>query len=74
MGEDPPGLGPTGLLRLETGVPAATRAALAGMGWRIGEPEGGFGRYQCVEHRMDGATRVYGAASEMRADGLALAY
>ena len=74
MGEDPPGLGPTGLLRLETGVPAATRAALAGMGWRIGEPEGGFGRYQCVEHRMNEATRVYAAASEMRADGLALAY
>jgi gamma-glutamyltranspeptidase/glutathione hydrolase len=74
MGEDPAGLGPTGLLRLETGVPAATKAALAGMGWTIGEPEGGFGRYQCVEHRMDGATRVYAAASEMRADGLALAY
>ena len=74
MGEDPAGLGPTGLLRLETGVPAATKAALAGMGWRIGEPDGGFGRYQCVEHRMDGATRVYAAASEMRADGLALAY
>jgi gamma-glutamyltranspeptidase/glutathione hydrolase len=74
MGEDPPGLGPTGLLRLETGVPAATKAALAGMGWRIGEPEGGFGRYQCVEHQNDGATRVYAAASEMRADGLALAY
>ncbi|NJR77236.1 gamma-glutamyltransferase family protein [Sphingomonas corticis] len=74
MGEDSAGLGPTGLLRLETGVPAATKAALADMGWRIGEPDGGFGRYQCVEHRMDGATRVYAAASEMRADGLALAY
>jgi gamma-glutamyltranspeptidase/glutathione hydrolase len=74
MGEDPAGLGPTGLLRLETGVPAATKAALAGMGWTIGEPEGGFGRYQCVEHRMDGVARVYAAASEMRADGLALAY
>ncbi|KQT32752.1 gamma-glutamyltransferase [Sphingomonas sp. Leaf412] len=74
MGEDPAGLGPTGLLRLETGVPAATKAALAGMGWTIGEPEGGFGRYQCVERRMDGATRVYAAASEMRADGVALAY
>lgn len=74
MGEDSAGLGPTGLLRLETGVPGATKAALAGMGWRIGEPDGGFGRYQCVEHRMDGATRVYAAASEMRADGVALAY
>ena len=74
MGEDAPNLGATGLLRLESGVPAATRAALAGMGWRIGEPDGGFGRYQCVEHRMDGPTRVYAAASEMRADGCALAY
>ena len=74
MGEDAAGLGPTGLLRLESGVPAATKAALAGMGWRIGEPDGGFGRYQCVEHRMDGPIRVYAAASEMRADGCALAY
>jgi gamma-glutamyltranspeptidase / glutathione hydrolase len=74
MGEDDPTLGPGGVLRLETGVPAATRAALAGLGWRLGEPDGGFGRYQCVEHRMDGPTRVYAAASEMRADGCALAY
>jgi gamma-glutamyltranspeptidase / glutathione hydrolase len=74
MGEDDPTLGPGGVLRLETGVPAATRAALAELGWRLGEPDGGFGRYQCVEHRMDGPTRVYAAASEMRADGCALAY
>ena len=74
MGEDAAGLGPTGLLRLETGVPRATRQALADLGWRIGEPDGGFGRYECIEHRMDGRTRVYAAASEMRADGCALAY
>ncbi|MEG8045003.1 gamma-glutamyltransferase family protein [Sphingomonas aerolata] len=74
MGEDTPGLGPTGLLRLETGVPVATRKRLADMGWTIGDPDGGFGRYECVEHRMDGDTRVYAAASEMRADGCALAY
>lgn len=74
MGEDAPGLGPKGLLRLESGVPAATRAQLAALGWTIGNPDGGFGRYQCVEHRMDGDTRVYAAASEMRADGCALAY
>ena len=59
-----------GLLRLESGVPAATRKRLAAMGWTIGEPDGGFGRYQCVEHRMDGDRRVYAAASEMRADGV----
>jgi len=74
MGEDAPGLGPTGVLRLESGVPAATRARLAAIGWTLGTPDGGFGRYQCVEHQMDGAARVWAAASEMRADGLALAY
>jgi len=74
MGEDAPDLGPTGLLRLESGVPAAARAGLAQRGWRLGDPEGGFGRYQAVEHRMDGNTRVYAAASEMRADGCAMAY
>jgi gamma-glutamyltranspeptidase/glutathione hydrolase len=74
MGEDGFGLPANGLLRLESGVPPATRAALATIGWTIGEPDGGFGRYECIEHRMDGADRVYAAASEMRADGCALAY
>ncbi|WP_428375684.1 gamma-glutamyltransferase family protein [Lichenicoccus sp.] len=74
MGEDIAGLGPDGLLRLEAGVPAATRAALAGLGWKIGASDGGFGRYECIEHRMAGRDRVYAAASEMRADGVALAY
>jgi gamma-glutamyltranspeptidase/glutathione hydrolase len=74
MGEDGPDLGPTGLLRLEHGIPAATRAALAALGWKIGESDGGFGRYECIENRQDGKDRVYGAASEMRADGCALAY
>jgi gamma-glutamyltranspeptidase/glutathione hydrolase len=74
MGEDSPGLGPLGLLRLESGIPEPTRRSLANMGWIIGESDGGFGRYECVEHRMSGAQRVYAAASEMRADGCALAY
>jgi gamma-glutamyltranspeptidase / glutathione hydrolase len=74
MGEDAAGLSPIGLLRLESGVPEATRAALAAMGWKIGESDGGFGRYQCIENRQDGQDRVYAAASEMRADGCALAY
>ena len=74
MGEDAPGLGPLGLLRLESGVPRATREALAALGWPIGGADGGFGRYECIEHRMDGADRVWSAASEMRADGVALAY
>ena len=74
MGEDSPDLPATGLLRLETGVPARTRSALAAMGWTIGDPDGGFGRYQAVERRLDAGTRVWAAASEMRADGCALAY
>jgi gamma-glutamyltranspeptidase/glutathione hydrolase len=74
MGEDSAGLPATGLLRLESGVPDKTRAALAGIGWTIGASDGGFGRYECIEHRIDGKDRVYAAASEMRADGCALAY
>ncbi len=74
MGEDLPGLAATGLLRLESGVPAATRQALIALGWQMGESDGGFGRYECIEHRMNGQDRVWAAASEMRADGLALAY
>jgi gamma-glutamyltranspeptidase/glutathione hydrolase len=74
MGEDPPGLGPKGILRLEAGVPDATRRALVDIGWQMGASDGSFGRYECIEHRMSGADRVYAAASEMRADGVALAY
>jgi gamma-glutamyltranspeptidase/glutathione hydrolase len=74
MGEDMANMPATGLLRLEAGVPARTRAALAGLGWHIGESDGGFGRYECIEPRMDQGHRIYAAASEMRADGCALAY
>jgi len=74
MGEDAPGYGPTGLLRLESGIPDRTCAALASLGWNIGASDGGFGRYHCVENRLDGGARVYAAASEVRADGCALAY
>jgi gamma-glutamyltranspeptidase/glutathione hydrolase len=74
MGEDPPGLGPRGLLRLEAGIPVETRKALIDMGWPMGASDGGFGRYECIENRKQDADRVYAAASEMRADGVALAY
>ena len=74
MGEDPPNLTPRGLLRLEAGIPADTRKALIAMGWPMGESDGGFGRYECIENRQQGAERVYAAASEMRADAVALAY
>jgi len=33
-----------------------------------------LGRYACIEHRVDRGERVYATASEMRADGCALAY
>jgi gamma-glutamyltranspeptidase/glutathione hydrolase len=74
MGEDRPGLGPRGLLHLEAGVPAETQKALADLGWPMGESDGGFGRYECIELRKQGANSVYAAGSEMRADAVALAY
>jgi gamma-glutamyltranspeptidase/glutathione hydrolase len=74
MGEDQPNLTPRGILRLEAGVPADTRKALADLGWPMGVSDGGFGRYECIENRKLGEDRVYAAASEMRADAVALAY
>ena len=74
MGEDEPGLGPAGVLRLESGVPEEARRLLMEKGWPIGASDGGFGRYQCIERRTGGSERIYAAASEMRADGIALAY
>jgi gamma-glutamyltranspeptidase/glutathione hydrolase len=75
MGEDPAGLGPKGILHLESGVPESTRKALEALGWPMGAiSDGGYGRYECIEPHMDGTDRVYAAASEMRADGCALAY
>jgi gamma-glutamyltranspeptidase / glutathione hydrolase len=74
MGEDRPGMGPLGVLHLEAGVPAATRKALIDLGWPMAPSDGGFGRYEAIELRMEGADRVYAAGSEMRADAVALAY
>jgi gamma-glutamyltranspeptidase/glutathione hydrolase len=74
MGEDDKSIGGTGLLRLETGVPDATALALAEMGWRLGPSDGGFGRYSSVERRESAGERVYSAASDVRADGISLAY
>jgi gamma-glutamyltranspeptidase/glutathione hydrolase len=65
-----PPLPGSGLLRLETGVPDATKAALAELGWTLAPTHGGFGGYQAVE-RWPGR---YAAATEMRKDGVALAY
>ncbi|MGH9604975.1 MAG: gamma-glutamyltransferase family protein [Terracidiphilus sp.] len=75
MGEDRPGLGPLGMLHLETGVPEATRKALIDLGWLVGRPFSGFyGRYEAIELRKEGDFRVYAAGSELRADAVALAY
>ena len=64
----------TGMLRLETGVPEATKRGLAALGWRLGSSDGGFGGYQAIQRFGAGATARYAAATEMRKDGVALAY
>ncbi len=74
MGEDDKSIGGTGLLRLESGVPERTARRLAEMGWRLGPSDGGFGRYSSVERRDSGGALVYAAASDVRADGISLAY
>jgi gamma-glutamyltranspeptidase/glutathione hydrolase len=74
MGEDDKTIGGTGILQLETGVPDATALALAEMGWRLAPSDGGFGRYSSVERRESRGALVYSAASDVRADGIGLAY
>lgn len=61
-----------GRVFLESGMPAATRAALAAMGWPVAPGDGGFGGYQAI--LRDPATGVYHAASESRTDGAAMGY
>jgi gamma-glutamyltranspeptidase/glutathione hydrolase len=65
----------TGVLHLETGVPEETKAQLQAMGWTLGGPNGGFGGYQNVVRQLNPrGPWTYGAATEMRKDGIALAY
>ena len=59
-----------GVLAMESGMPAATRAGLGALGWRLADAPGGYGGYQAIERHAG----RYAAASEMRKDGLALAY
>ena len=59
-----------GTLRLETGVPEVTQKRLATMGWKLGASDGGFGGYQAI---LKGP-QAYAAATEMRKDGVALAF
>jgi gamma-glutamyltranspeptidase/glutathione hydrolase len=64
-----------GRLHLESGVPEASRRQLEAMGWTLGPPDGGFGGYQNVVMQQNPDGRwTYGAATEMRKDGVALAY
>jgi len=71
-GHEPTGedLGPLGVLNLETGVPAASRKALADLGWKMAPNNGVYGGYEAI-WRHPGR---YAAATEMRKDGTALAY
>ncbi len=69
-GEPDPGVGE---LSLESGAPLYTRQRLADMGWKVAAAtsfDSGYGGYQAI---MQGA-EAYAAATEMRKDGLALAY
>ena len=73
MGEDRAGAGTAAaLLRLEAGVPAATRKALDAI-WagRWAPSDGGFGRYECIELRKQGdGSRVRGGQrNAMRCGG-----
>lgn len=64
-----------GKLHLESGVPDQTKRQLEAMGWSLGPPDGGFGGYQNVMRQANEQGRwTYGAATEMRKDGNALAY
>ncbi len=64
-----------GRLHLESGVPAETRSRLEAMGWVLGPPDGGFGGYQNIIRQLNPEGGwTYGAATEMRKDGLALAW
>ncbi|ALL14806.1 gamma-glutamyltransferase family protein [Caulobacter henricii] len=69
---EPTGIGAEDMtvLDLESGVPAQTRKDLEALGWSLKTELGGYGGYQAIE-RWPGR---YAAATEMRKDGVALAY
>jgi gamma-glutamyltranspeptidase / glutathione hydrolase len=71
-GSEPTGedLGQPGVLNIETGTPERTKAELARIGWTFRSNPGVYGGYQAIQ-RWPGR---YAAATEMRKDGVALAY
>ena len=64
--------GGRGVVRVESGVPAAVREALEAKGHVVEDGDGGFGGYQMIYR--DPATGVLHGASEMRKDGAAQGY
>jgi gamma-glutamyltranspeptidase/glutathione hydrolase len=61
-----------GVVHLERGISAETRAALEAMGHILGESDGSFGGYQAILWDDEGG--VYYGASEARKDGQAAGY
>jgi gamma-glutamyltranspeptidase / glutathione hydrolase len=61
----------TGVLHVEDGMPAETKAGLESLGWKLGPSDGGFGGYQAVMRDPRG---TWAAATEMRKDGAAMAW
>jgi len=61
-----------GVLHLENGFSAETRAVLERMGHTLGNSDGSFGGYQAI--LWDEAQGVYYGASEVRKDGQAAGY
>jgi gamma-glutamyltranspeptidase / glutathione hydrolase len=61
-----------GIVHLESGFGAATRAELEAMGHTVRPGDGGFGGYQMIWR--DPQSGVYLGASEMRKDGTAIGY
>lgn len=61
-----------GRLEVESGIAPDVRARLEKMGHKVELGEGGFGGYQAIWR--DPETGVYWGASEMRKDGMAVAY
>jgi len=61
-----------GVVHLEAGFDAATRAALEALGHVLGESNGSFGGYQAI--LKDHQQGVWHGASEVRKDGQAAGY
>lgn len=61
-----------GTVALESGIPAAARAALEARGHTLKDAPGAFGGYQAILY--DAENNIYHAASESRKDGQAAGY